>query len=106
MNDCRSKNLNSVEAEVDEIEINIIENGNDEDALELKANEGEMLSCIVQKILLALKFKEDNQGNKILRTCGTINDKVCNVIIDSGSVKGTGRRDGAFHIKISSILED
>ena len=39
----------------------------------------------MQKILLALKFKEDNQHNKIFRTRGTINDKVCNVIIDSGS---------------------
>lgn len=106
LNDCRSKNLNLVEAKVDEIEINIIENGNDEEALELKANEGEMLSCIVQKILLALKFEEDNQGNKIFRTCETINDKVCNAIIDSGSVKGASRRDRAFYRKISSILED
>lgn len=44
-----------------------------------------MLSCIVQKILLALKFKEDNQHNKIFRIRGIINDKVCKMIIDSNS---------------------
>lgn len=35
--------------------------------------------------MLLLKFKEDNQHNEILKTCGTINDKVCNVVIDSCS---------------------
>lgn len=39
----------------------------------------------MQKLLLAPKFEEVNQCNKIFRICGTINDKVCKVIIDSGS---------------------
>ena len=84
-NDCRSKNLNLVEAEVGEAEVNDVENEGDKEALELEADEGELLNCIVQKILLAPKFEEDNQHNKIFRTRDTINDNVCNVIIDSGS---------------------
>ena len=36
---------------------------------------------------MILKFKKDKQCNKIFRTCGTINDKACNVIIDSSSSK-------------------
>ena len=51
----------------------------------MKADEGELLNYIVHKFSLAPKFKEDNQRNKIFKTRGTINDKVCNVIIDSGS---------------------
>ena len=65
--------------------MNEVEDEGDEEALELKTDEGELLNCIVQKILLALKFEEDNHRNKNFRIRGTINDKVCNVIIDSGS---------------------
>ena len=84
-NDCHFKNLNLVEAEVGEAEVNDIEDESDEEALGLEVDEGELLNCIVQKILLVPKFEEDNQCNKIFRTRGTINDKVCNVIIDNGS---------------------
>ncbi|KAH9753570.1 hypothetical protein KPL71_015115 [Citrus sinensis] len=73
------------EAEVGEAEVNDIEDESDEEALGLEVDEGELLNCIVQKILLVPKFEEDNQCNKIFRTRGTINDKVCNVIIDNGS---------------------
>ena len=85
MNDCRSKNLNLVEVESSEAKVNDIKDEGGENALELEADEGELLNCIVQKILLAPKFEEDNQSNKIFKTRDTINDKVCNVIIDSGS---------------------
>ena len=49
----------------------------------------ELLNRIVQKILLAPKFEEDNQCNKIFRIYGTINDKVYKMIIDSGSSENT-----------------
>lgn len=41
----------------------------------------------MQNILLVPKFEKDNQHNKIFITRGTINDKVCNMIIDSGNSK-------------------
>ena len=63
--DCSYKNLNLVEAEVGEAEVNNVNDGDDGEALELEAYEGELLNCIVQKILLVLKFEEDNQHNKI-----------------------------------------
>ncbi|KAJ4707018.1 RNA-directed DNA polymerase [Melia azedarach] len=50
-------------------------------------DEGEAVSCIVQKLLLAPKKEEETQQNKIFRTRGTIKNKVCKVIIDSGSSK-------------------
>lgn len=53
--------------------------------MELEANEGETFNCTVQKNLLVLKYEEDNQFNKIFRTHGTINDKMCNMIINSCS---------------------
>lgn len=84
-NKCYPKNLNLVEAEVGEAEVNDEED--DKEALELQVDEGEMLNCIVQKIVLSPKFENDNQCNKILRKRGIISDKVYNVIIDSGSIK-------------------
>lgn len=83
MSDCRLKNLNLVMAKVSEVEINDIEDRDNEKALELEADDGEFLNCIIQKNLLAPKFKEDTQRNKIFTTSGTINDKVCNMINDS-----------------------
>lgn len=78
LSDYRLKNLNLVMAKV-----NDIEGRDNEKALELEADEGEFLNCIIQKTLLAPKFEEDTQRNKIFTTSGTINDKVCNMINDS-----------------------
>ena len=39
--------------------MNDIKDGDDNEALELEANGGELLNYIVQKILLAPKFEED-----------------------------------------------
>ena len=65
--------------------VSVVEDEDDEQALELEADEGETLNCTAQKILLVPKYEEDNQFNKIFRTRGTINDKMCNMIIDSYS---------------------
>ena len=43
------------------------------------------MTCIVQRLLLTLKKSDDSQRHKIFRTRCTIRNKVCNVIIDSGS---------------------
>ena len=78
-----------VEAEVNKIKTDIVVDKDDEEALGLEADEGEKLTGIVQKILLATKYKEENQRNKIFRTPGTINDKMCNVILNSVSNENT-----------------
>lgn len=83
LSDYRLKNLNLVMAKVSEVEVNDIEDRDNEKALELEADEGEFLNCIIQQILLAPKFEEDTQRNKIFTTSGTINDKVCNMINDN-----------------------
>lgn len=79
-----SKEQDLVKAEVDEAEADVVEGEDDEKALELEVNKCEMLNYIMQKLLLAPKYKEDNQRNKIFWTCGTINDKMYNVIFYNG----------------------
>ena len=47
-NDCRLKNLNLVEAEAGDAEVNsVVKDGDDEEALELEADDREFLNFIV-----------------------------------------------------------
>lgn len=48
-------------------------------------NQRDPLLCIVHKLLLSLKQTSPNQRHSIFKTKCTINKKVCEVIIDSGS---------------------
>jgi hypothetical protein len=50
-----------------------------------EGDSGEFVNCIVQKGLLAPKLEEPTQRHNIFKTQCTINQKVCNLIIDSGS---------------------
>ena len=54
--DFHPKNLNLLEVEISEVEVDNIENGDNKKDLELEADEGKMLNCIGEKLLLALKF--------------------------------------------------
>jgi hypothetical protein len=50
-----------------------------------EGDEGEFVNCIIQRVLFALKLEEPTQRHNIFKTRCTINQKVCNLIIDSGS---------------------
>ncbi|XP_020258806.1 uncharacterized protein LOC109835232 [Asparagus officinalis] len=51
----------------------------------LDADDGEQLSCVVRRLLLAPKAEEPPQRHNIFRTRCTVQQKICDVIIDSGS---------------------
>jgi hypothetical protein len=50
-----------------------------------EGDEGEFVNCIIQRVLFALKLEEPTQRHNIFKTRCTINQKVCNLIINSGS---------------------
>lgn len=55
-NVCRSKNLNLVEVEVREAEMNDVGDEDDEEALELKAYEGELLKLYCAKKFIGVEI--------------------------------------------------
>lgn len=68
--------LESKNAENSENMINDIE--------ETKANKGEILTCVLERILIAPRQPSPSQRHAIFRTRCTIAGKVCEVLIDSG----------------------
>ena len=60
------------------------EDGECEDVV-LVADSGEYVNCVIQKVLLTPSQPVSSQRNSLFRTRCTINKRVCDVIIDSGS---------------------
>ncbi|KAA0054966.1 transposon Ty3-I Gag-Pol polyprotein isoform X1 [Cucumis melo var. makuwa] len=57
----------------------------DEETEVIEADEGDSLSCILQRVLISPKEENQLQRHSLFKTRCTIQGKVCNVIIDSGS---------------------
>lgn len=50
-------------------------------------NEGEHVSCVIERLLLTPKTESFPQRHSLFRTRCTINGKFCNIVIDSGSTE-------------------
>lgn len=71
-----------------------VEDDDDDDASppsgeedELYADEGEHLSCVTRRLLLAPMIREPTQRHTIFLTRCTISGKVCDIVIDGGSTE-------------------
>ncbi|KAA0037938.1 uncharacterized protein E5676_scaffold154G00410 [Cucumis melo var. makuwa] len=65
----------------------LIQGSNEEDEQDaelIEADEGDNLSCVLQKVLIAPK-EHQPQSHSLFKTRCTVQGKICNVIIDSGS---------------------
>ena len=56
-----------------------------EETEEIEANEGDRISYVIHKVLIAPKEEKNPQRHSLFKTRCTINGKVCDVIIDGGS---------------------
>lgn len=59
----------------------------EEEAELVELNEGQRLSCVLQRVLIAPKEQSHPQRHSLFKTRCTIYGKVCNVIIDSDNTK-------------------
>ena len=57
----------------------------EEETEEIEADEGDRISCVIHRVLIAPKEEKSPQRHSLFKTRCTINGKVCNVIIDGGS---------------------
>lgn len=59
----------------------------DDEPIFLEPDEGDQLSCIVERLLLTPKTDSFPQRHSLFKTPCTINGKICTIIIDSGSTE-------------------
>ena len=88
-NECPQRRMVNMAAEISEQceecdEFMENEDGECEDVV-LVADSGEYVNCVIQKVLLTPSQPVSSQRNSLFRTRCTINKRVCDVIIDSGS---------------------
>ncbi|XP_039160932.1 uncharacterized protein LOC120289682 [Eucalyptus grandis] len=96
--DCpRRKMANVVEHDDDIYEDDWIEEEEVED------EEGEHVNCVVRRLLLAPR-REDTQRNSLFHARCTVNSKVCNVIIDSGSCENIVSKALVDHLQLKTEL--
>ncbi|KAI0520337.1 hypothetical protein KFK09_007809 [Dendrobium nobile] len=83
-NECpqrRQLQLVECEEDDDQVEIGVEE---EEDTEDVRADDGDPLICILEKLLLAPRQASNSQRHAIFRTRCTLNGKVCDLLIDSG----------------------
>ena len=73
-----------------------------EEAEFIEGDEGERVSCVMRRLLLSPKNEKSSQRHSIFRTRCTIKQKVCNVIVDSGSSKNIVSRALVKALKLAT----
>lgn len=78
-----------MEGDVHQVDYDYIEipKINIENVEKLEGDKGEVLTCVLEKILIAPKQLATSQLYAIFQMCYSINEKVCKVLVDSGSME-------------------
>ncbi|XP_043687813.1 uncharacterized protein LOC122639038 [Telopea speciosissima] len=74
----------------------------DDDDAKIAKEEGEGVTCIVRRLLLTPKQQGSSQRHQIFLTHCSVNAKVCNAIIDSGSSENLVSTTLVDHLKLKT----
>ncbi|PKU79208.1 RNA-directed DNA polymerase [Dendrobium catenatum] len=83
-NECPSRHQVQLAEGEEEIDQSGIQDDIEDGVEEVLADDGEPLLGVMKKMLLAPRTPVETQRHKLFRTKCTINDKVCELVIDSG----------------------
>lgn len=85
-NYCPQRRALAIVDEDDQYDPEVDQSG-DDDIDYVEPDEGDPLSRVLQRVLLAPKIEHNNQRHSLFCTHCTINGKICNILIDSNSSK-------------------